>query len=145
MTVFPRLGPPLRSSLLSSLRCDTRCEAHEGPRLMTLPLIFEPPRRGLPPRHLADLGEAERRAAVAELGLPAYRADQLSRHYFGRLQTDAATMTDLPPAARARLGDALLPPLLTEVRHLQTDAGTTRRSEEHTSELQSRPHLVCRL
>src|SRR5690554_6131673 len=23
--------------------------------------------------------------------------------------------------------------------------GTTRRSEEHTSELQSRPHLVCRL
>jgi 23S rRNA (adenine2503-C2)-methyltransferase len=95
---------------------------------MTLPLIFEPPRRGLPPRHLADLGEAERRAAVVELGLPAYRADQLSRHYFGRLQTDAATMTDLPPAARARLGDALLPALLTEVRHLQTDAGTTRKS-----------------
>ena len=95
---------------------------------MTLPLIFEPPRRGVPPRHLADLGEAERRAAVAELGLPAYRADQLSRHYFGRLQTDAATMTDLPPAARARLGDALLPALLTEVRHLQTDAGTTRKS-----------------
>jgi 23S rRNA (adenine2503-C2)-methyltransferase len=95
---------------------------------MTLPLIFEPPRRGLPPRHLADLGEAERRAAVAELGMPAYRADQLSRHYFGRLQTDAATMTDLPPAARARLGDALLPALLTEVRHLQTDAGTTRKS-----------------
>jgi 23S rRNA (adenine2503-C2)-methyltransferase len=95
---------------------------------MSLPLIFEPPRRGLPPRHLADLGVAERRAAVAELGLPAYRADQLSRHYFGRLQTDAATMTDLPPAARARLGDALLPALLTEVRHLQTDAGATRKS-----------------
>jgi 23S rRNA (adenine2503-C2)-methyltransferase len=95
---------------------------------MTLPLIFEPPRRGVPPGHLADLGEAERRAAVAELGLPAYRADQLSRHYFGRLQTDAAMMTDLPPAARARLGDALLPALLTEVRHLQTDAGTTRKS-----------------
>jgi 23S rRNA (adenine2503-C2)-methyltransferase len=95
---------------------------------MTLPLIFEPPRRGLPPRHLADLGEAERRAAVVELGLPAYRADQLSRHYFGRLQTDATTMTDLPPAARARLGDVLLPALLTEVRHLQTDAGTTRKS-----------------
>jgi 23S rRNA (adenine2503-C2)-methyltransferase len=95
---------------------------------MSLPLIFEPPRRGLPSRHLADLGVAERRAAVAELGLPAYRADQLSRHYFGRLQTDAATMTDLPPAARARLGDALLPALLTEVRHLQTDAGATRKS-----------------
>ena len=96
--------------------------------MTSLPLIFEPPRRGRPPRHLADLGEAERRAAVAELGLPAYRADQLSRHYFGRLQADAATMSDLPPAARLRLGDALLPVLLTEVRHLQTDAGTTRKS-----------------
>ena len=96
--------------------------------MTSLPLIFEPPRRGVPPRHLADLGEAERRAAVAELGLPAYRADQLSRHYFGRLQTDVATMTDLPPAVRAQLGDALLPGLLTEVRHLQTDAGTTRKS-----------------
>ncbi|MFI5069174.1 MAG: 23S rRNA (adenine(2503)-C(2))-methyltransferase RlmN, partial [Streptosporangiales bacterium] len=37
-----------------------------------------------PPRHLADLGPAERRAAAAELGGPAFRADQLSRHYFGR-------------------------------------------------------------
>src|SRR3989442_6042904 len=27
----------------------------------------------------------------------------------------------------------------------QTQIGTLRRSEEHTSELQSRPHLVCRL
>jgi 23S rRNA (adenine2503-C2)-methyltransferase len=96
--------------------------------MTSLPLIFEPPRRGVPPRHLADLGEAERRVAVAELGLPAYRADQLSRHYFARLQTDPEAMTDLPPVARARLGDALLPALLTEVRHLQTDAGTTRKS-----------------
>src|SRR3989442_6072623 len=27
----------------------------------------------------------------------------------------------------------------------QVPAGTVERSEEHTSELQSRPHLVCRL
>jgi 23S rRNA (adenine2503-C2)-methyltransferase len=93
-----------------------------------LPLVFDPPRRGLAPRHLADLDEGQRRAAVAELGLPAYRADQLSRHYFGRLETDPAVMTDLPPAARERLGQALLPELLTEVRHLQTDSGTTRKS-----------------
>src|SRR5690348_12136547 len=45
--------------------------------------------RSRPARHLADLSAAERRAAVAELGQPAYRADQLSRHYFGRL-TDSA-------------------------------------------------------
>src|SRR3989442_9838378 len=29
--------------------------------------------------------------------------------------------------------------------HEQRGAGRERRSEEHTSELQSRPHLVCRL
>src|SRR3989442_4462583 len=28
---------------------------------------------------------------------------------------------------------------------LKVTLGTTERSEEHTSELQSRPHLVCRL
>ena len=38
-----------------------------------------------PPRHLADLPLAERRAAVAELGEPTFRANQLSRHFFGRL------------------------------------------------------------
>src|SRR3989442_8726962 len=27
----------------------------------------------------------------------------------------------------------------------QVEAGSKKRSEEHTSELQSRPHLVCRL
>jgi len=96
--------------------------------MTSLPLVFDAPRRGMPPRHLADLSAAERRAAVTELGLPAFRADQLSRHYFGRLVNDPAAMTDLSPSVRAQLGEALLPPLLTEVRHLETDAGTTRKS-----------------
>src|SRR5690554_7180506 len=30
-------------------------------------------------------------------------------------------------------------------RNILTDSGGFQRSEEHTSELQSRPHLVCRL
>ncbi|MDT4935451.1 MAG: rRNA (adenine2503-C2)-methyltransferase [Pseudonocardiales bacterium] len=94
----------------------------------SLPLVFDAPRRALPPRHLADLDEAGRRAAVTELGLPAFRADQLSRHYFGRLENDPAAMTDLPSSVRDAVGAALLPPLLTEVRHLETDAGTTRKS-----------------
>jgi 23S rRNA (adenine2503-C2)-methyltransferase len=93
----------------------------------SLPLVFDAPRRGLPPRHLADLDEAERRAAVVDLGLPAFRADQLGRHYFGRLGNDPSTMTDLPAGARNRVS-ALLPALLTEVRHLETDAGTTRKT-----------------
>jgi 23S rRNA (adenine2503-C2)-methyltransferase len=96
--------------------------------MTTLPLVFAEPRRTAPPRHLADLTEEQRRIAVAELGLPPYRSDQLSRHYFGRLQNDVEEMTDLPAPARALLGPALLPPLLTEVRHVQTDAGTTRKT-----------------
>ena len=96
--------------------------------MTSLPLVFDEPKRGLPPQHLADLDEGGRRAAVIELGLPAFRADQLSRHYFGRFENDPAAMTDLPPAHRDRIAAELLPPLLTEVRHLETDAGTTRKS-----------------
>jgi 23S rRNA (adenine2503-C2)-methyltransferase len=81
-----------------------------------------------PPRHLADLDPAGRRAAVAELGQPGYRADQLSRHYFARLTDDPADMTDLPAGVRGELGGALLPPLLTALRELECDNGTTRKT-----------------
>jgi 23S rRNA (adenine2503-C2)-methyltransferase len=96
--------------------------------MTALPLVFDAPRRGMPPRHLADLSETERRSVVTELGEKAFRADQLSRHYFGRLENDPAAMTDLPAGVRQTLGRALLPPLLTEVRHVETDAGTTRKT-----------------
>jgi 23S rRNA (adenine2503-C2)-methyltransferase len=96
--------------------------------MTSLPLVFDVPKRALPPRHLADLGVAGRRAAVTDLGLPAFRADQLSRHYFGRLENDPEAMTDLPAAVREQLRCALLPSLLTEVRHLEADAGTTRKT-----------------
>ena len=93
-----------------------------------LPLVFDAPRRGLPPTHLADLDRVARREAVAGLGEPAFRADQLSRHYFGRFTADATTMTDLPAASRDRLAAALLPPLATPVRHVACDAGATRKT-----------------
>jgi 23S rRNA (adenine2503-C2)-methyltransferase len=86
------------------------------------------PRRPRPPRHLADLDPAARRDAVAELGQPGFRADQLSRHYFGRLTDDPADMTDLPADVREALAGALLPPLLTAQRELQCDGGTTRKT-----------------
>ena len=86
------------------------------------------PGRARPPRHLADLDAAGRRAAVTELGQPGFRADQLSRHYFGRLTDDPAQMTDLPAAQRAELGTALLPRLLTAQRELTCDQGTTRKT-----------------
>ena len=61
-----------------------------------------------PPRHLADLELAERRRAVADLGEREFRADQLSRHYFGRHTDSPDDMTDLP-ALVASVIDSLSP------------------------------------
>jgi 23S rRNA (adenine2503-C2)-methyltransferase len=96
--------------------------------MTALPLVFDAPRRGKPPRHLADLDRDQRRAAVMELGEPAFRADQLARHYFARLNTAPATMTDLPATVRKRLIAALLPELAIPVRHLSCDDGATRKT-----------------
>ena len=98
--------------------------------MKSLPVITSRPSgtRSAPiPVHLADLDLAARRAVVTELGEPAYRAGQVSRHYFGRLVRDSAKMTDLPAATRERITDALLPPLLTPVRELTCDEGATRK------------------
>ena len=81
-----------------------------------------------PPRHLADLDPAERRAAAAELGGPAFRADQLARHYFARLTDDPADMTDLPATSRDELAGQLLPRLLTAQQELTCDEGMTRKT-----------------
>ncbi|MEP7026251.1 MAG: 23S rRNA (adenine(2503)-C(2))-methyltransferase RlmN, partial [Actinomycetota bacterium] len=81
--------------------------------------------RPAPPRHLADLDPAGRRGAAQELGQQRFRADQLSRHYFGRLTDDPEQMTDLPAALRAELAGALLPRLLTAQREVACDQGAT--------------------
>jgi 23S rRNA (adenine2503-C2)-methyltransferase len=80
-----------------------------------------------PPRHLADLELAERREAVAELGERAFRADQLSRHYFARYTDSPEDMTDLPAGVRAALTEQLLPRLLTSERELTCDDNATRK------------------
>ncbi|MCZ2829428.1 23S rRNA (adenine(2503)-C(2))-methyltransferase RlmN [Modestobacter sp. VKM Ac-2986] len=95
--------------------------------MTVLPLVFDAPRRTKPPRHLADLTREEARAAVTELGQPAFRADQLARHFYAGV-TDPALMTDLPAAARDDLTAALLPGLLTPVRHQSADGGRTRKT-----------------
>jgi 23S rRNA (adenine2503-C2)-methyltransferase len=94
----------------------------------SLPLVFDAPRRGMPPRHLADLDADGRRAAMTELGLPKFRADQIARQYYGRLQADPADMTDLPAAVREKIAEALFPPLLTPIRQIACDAGETRKT-----------------
>jgi 23S rRNA (adenine2503-C2)-methyltransferase len=96
--------------------------------MTSLPLVFDAPKRGLPPRHLVDLSAAERRTAVAELGEQPFRAAQLSHHYFGRLTVDPERMTDIPAGTRARLVGELMPRLFTEVRTVSCDDGGTRKA-----------------
>ncbi|WP_127480336.1 23S rRNA (adenine(2503)-C(2))-methyltransferase RlmN [Nocardioides pantholopis] len=95
----------------------------------TLPLVFDEPRgRKKPPRHLADLDPAGRKELLESHGLPGFRAKQLSTHYFGRLVDDPEQMTDLPAGQRADLVAALLPDLMTPLRTLEADKGTTRKT-----------------
>jgi 23S rRNA (adenine2503-C2)-methyltransferase len=98
--------------------------------MTSLPLaaVSAPAGRPRPPAHLADLDLAARREAVAALGEPAYRAGQVSRHYFGRLVRDPAAMTDLPASSRDRIAGALLPTLLTPVHQAACDGGATRKA-----------------
>ena len=88
-------------------------------------LVFASPRRGKPPRHLMDLDPAARREAVVALGLPGFRADQVSRQWLGRLSDDPADWSDVPAEARTTIVEALLPTLLTPVRAIDCDSGTT--------------------
>jgi 23S rRNA (adenine2503-C2)-methyltransferase len=71
---------------------------------------------------------AGRREAVLAAGLEAYRADQVSRHYFHRLTDDPQGWTDVPAAQRDQLAQVLTPRLLTPLRELTADAGTTRKT-----------------
>ena len=88
-------------------------------------LQFASPKRGKPPVHLADLTPEARAERAKELGLPAFRAKQIAAHYFRHYTSDPALMTDLPSAGREELVAGFMPPLLTEVRRLQTDGGDT--------------------
>ncbi len=90
-----------------------------------LTLADVPRRRAKPPRHLADLTLAERADVVTGAGEKAFRARQLSVHYFDRLVDDPDQMTDLPGATRQALVAGLLPGLLTVARRQTCDGGRT--------------------
>jgi len=95
------------------------------------PLQFREQRPGKPPVHFADLTEAERVAAVVELGGKAFRAKQLATHYFVHHTTDPQQMTDLPKAERERYVAQLFPPLLTAKRVMTADGGRTVKTLWH--------------
>ena len=91
-------------------------------------LDFSSPKRGLPPKHFADLSEEQRIAALAELGLPKFRANQIARHYYERYEADPTTMTDLPANVREKVAEALFPQLMTHLYSKETDDGHTSKS-----------------
>ena len=94
----------------------------------TVKLSMAPQRRAKPPLHWLDLSADERRAAVQEAGLPKFRADQISRHVFEGLDVDPSSWTDLPASVRDQVAEGFLPRLLTSVRPLSCDGGTTLKT-----------------
>ncbi|WFN91153.1 23S rRNA (adenine(2503)-C(2))-methyltransferase RlmN [Arcanobacterium wilhelmae] len=93
-----------------------------GPRPL---LSFSELRKGKAPSHLADLDREGRRALAKDLGFPAFRADQLSVHYFEHRTVDPEEMTDLPASIRKDVVAKVFPPLVTRVRDLVADGGAT--------------------
>ncbi|MDR0836955.1 MAG: 23S rRNA (adenine(2503)-C(2))-methyltransferase RlmN [Propionibacteriaceae bacterium] len=86
-------------------------------------LVFE--RKGTkPPRHWFDLNADERVNAVAALGLPKYRAQQINKHVFERAEFDPLTFTDLSLPVRQQL-QPLFPTLLIPAQELTADKGMT--------------------
>ncbi|EPH18240.1 23S rRNA methyltransferase [Dermabacter sp. HFH0086] len=99
----------------------------EPVRLAPGQLQLRPTRRGKPPAHLADLTLDERAEAVKDMGLPAFRAKQLSNHYFEHFTTDPDDMTDLPKGDRLALVERFFPTLLTKVSQQSADQGMTQK------------------
>ena len=88
-------------------------------------LIMIEPKRPKPPKHWSDWTVEERKAQVIELGLPGFRADQFSRQWYQRLNNDTASWTDVPAEMREVVKDLLFPDLMTSIRELKCDNGTT--------------------
>jgi len=91
-------------------------------------LVFDAPiAKKKAPIHLADLTVAERKERAEELGLPAFRANQLAVHFFTHHNDDVESFTDIPKELQAKLADAFLPKLITLVRSISCDGGKTRK------------------
>ena len=83
------------------------------------------PKRPKPPKHWSDWTVEERKAQVIELGLPGFRADQFSRQWYQRLNNDTNSWTDVPAEMREVVRDLLFPELMTSIKELKCDNGTT--------------------
>ena len=69
------------------------------------PVVVKSPARRMPRKHWIDLTDDQRVQAVKDLGLPAFRAKQITSHVFERWEIDPTEWTDLPKDARARIAN----------------------------------------
>ncbi len=93
-----------------------------------LPGITRPERAeraARPDRHWADLDPDARAAALVEAGLPRFRADQISRRYFGRDQADPASWSELAGPLAEQIAGEWFPELLEPVTDVSCDDGDT--------------------
>ncbi|MDR6939082.1 23S rRNA (adenine(2503)-C(2))-methyltransferase RlmN [Arcanobacterium hippocoleae] len=104
------------------MKKQVRPRVESGPRPS---LSFVAKRTGKAPSHLIDLDLQERKALLQDFGYPAFRADQLSRHYFEHCTVDPQQMTDLPATQREELSAKVFPQLVTKVRDQIADGGKT--------------------
>ena len=91
-------------------------------------LVFDAPKpKAKTPRHLADMTVEERREKAKELGIPAFRVNQISTHYFTHYNDDPSTWSDFPKDLREMVKAEFLPNLITLVRSITCDGGLTRK------------------
>ena len=101
---------------------------YPGRTVMPLPLVFDAPKKDMLPQHLADLADLDapaRRAALVAVGEKAFRAEQLSRHYFAGHTRDQ--MTDVSADVRGK-SDQLMPELFTQLRVVDCNEGATKKT-----------------
>jgi len=102
--------------------------SQENEQPAELKLVFdEPKQRVKPPAHFADLSPEERKAKVAELGIPAFRANQMAVHFFTHHNDDPESWSDIPKELRETLAKDFMPKLITLVRTVTADGGKTRK------------------
>lgn len=91
-------------------------------------LVFDEPKlKKKTPRHIADFSPDERRELAKELGLPAFRANQVANHYFTHLNSAPDTWSDIPADLRTTLAELFTPKLIELVRSVTCDDGMTRK------------------
>jgi len=96
--------------------------------LPEIKLVFDEPKQKVkPPKHFADLSPEERKAKAVEIGVPAFRANQMAVHFFTHYNDDPESWTDIPKELREKLAAEFMPKLITLVRSVVADGGKTRK------------------